>query len=346
MKNKKLYFLCPTNKFVTGGVKQIYKMVQILNENGFNAVLLLKKNKKEKWFDANVPIEVSPYLFKRIKYSYKEKNINLWQKLVLNFLKMRSTRINNDSILVFPEIYGSRIQEIEPQIKKVIFNQNCYYTFNQFNLEEIEKNNPYKSEKINDVIVASRDAEQYLKYSFPHLKIHKLTIGINEKVFNLGKDKKKQIVFMPRKLGEDVLQVLSIFKSREKNKDWNFVAIDGKTEMEVAKIFKESVIFLSFNHKEGFGLPPVEAMACGCYVIGYQGQAGKEYFNEEFSTSVPDGNIISFCEEIEKTLETYNYDKEIIINKGKLASEFVLKKYSLENEKSSTINIWTEILFK
>ena len=37
--------------------------------------------------------------------------------------------------------------------------------------------------------------------------------------------------------------------------------IENKTEKEVADIMKESAVFLSFNHKEGFGLPPAEAMS-------------------------------------------------------------------------------------
>ena len=38
------------------------------------------------------------------------------------------------------------------------------------------------------------------------------------------------------------------------------------------------MIFLSFGHPEGFGLPLAEAAACGCYLIGYSGLGGREIF--------------------------------------------------------------------
>ena len=65
--NNKIYFVCPTNKSISGGIKQIYRQVEVLNKNGFNAVVLLKNHIKEKWFESNVPIESNPYLFKKIK---------------------------------------------------------------------------------------------------------------------------------------------------------------------------------------------------------------------------------------------------------------------------------------
>jgi glycosyltransferase involved in cell wall biosynthesis len=37
------------------------------------------------------------------------------------------------------------------------------------------------------------------------------------------------------------------------------------------------VKFLSLSHKESFGLPPLEAMACGCRVAGFHSEGGREY---------------------------------------------------------------------
>ena len=44
-----------------------------------------------------------------------------------------------------------------------------------------------------------------------------------------------------------------------------------------------ATIFLTFSNQEGFGLPPVEAMACGCLVVGYHGHGGKEFLKPEWS---------------------------------------------------------------
>ena len=107
---------------------------------------------------------------------------------------------------------------------------------------------------------------------------------------------------------------------------------------------KESILFLSFNHREGFGLPPAEAMACGCYVIGYHGQGGKEYFKHDFSSVIEDGNIIEYVKKIEEITMVYEKNPNLILEKGRQASEFILSNYSIEKEEESTINIWNNIL--
>ncbi|WP_295231271.1 glycosyltransferase [uncultured Chryseobacterium sp.] len=341
----KLYFICPNNKFASGGVKQIYRQVQILNSNGFNAYILHKKiGKRDKWFNIHVPILYSPNLFKQIKYLYKGKKINFIRKIILDFLKVRSTDIDQNSILIFPEIYGPEIYKIEPKISKVIFNQNCYYTFNYFSIYNDYSLNIYNHPKTLATIVASDDAHRYMEYSFPELKIYKMRLGINSLIFNYYHDKERQICFMPRKLSDDVNQVINILQQRDMLKNWNLISIDNKTEAEVADIMKKSTLFLSFNHKEGFGLPPVEAMACGCYVIGYTGQGGKEYFKKDFSMPVEDGNIIEFVQKVEEAIKTYDVNPEKILQKGQLASEFILENYNLEHEEQDTVSIWKNIV--
>jgi len=340
----KIYFICPNNDHATGGVKQIYRQVETLNKNGFKAYILHKKiGKKDSWFKIDVPIVYSPLIFKQLKYLYLNKKINLWKKFELWFLKKKSFKIDDNSILVFPEVYGPKIHEILPQVNKVIFNQNCYYTFNYYSSSDSYPITPYNHPKTLATIVASEDAEKYLTYTFPDSTIYKMRLGINSEIFYFSENKEKQICFMPRKLGDDVNQVINILKQRNSLKDWKLISIDNKTENEVAESFRKSIFFLSFNYKEGFGLPPVEAMSCGCYVIGYRGQAGKEYFKTEFSSPVEDGNIIEFVEKIEAAITCYEESAEEISKKAKSASDFILKNYSMQNENNDTLHIWKKI---
>lgn len=341
----KIYFVCPNNTFASGGVKQIYRQVEILNKNGFDAYILHKKiGKKDSWFNIDVPIVYSPYLFKKLKYSYKNKKLNFFKKTALFFLQQRSKKIEKEAILVFPEIYGPKIHHIEPDVAKVIFNQNCYYTFNYFSIYENYKITPYNHPNTLATIVASEDALTYMRLAFPQSDILKMRLGVNHHVFNYSENKEKQICFMPRKLSDDVTQVISILKQRGSLNGWNLVPIDNKTEQEVADIMKKSTFFLCFNHKEGFGLPPVEAMACGCYVIGYRGQGGKEYFKREISSQVEDGNIIEFVTKIEDAIKVYEENPNEILQKGKNASSFILGNYSLQNEEQDTIALWKKIM--
>ncbi|KMQ71050.1 glycosyltransferase [Chryseobacterium koreense] len=336
--NHRIYFICPTNKSVTGGVKQIYKQVEILRRNGFDAVLLLKKKGKESWFESNVVIESNPYIFKKIKYSYQNKKISFWHKILLRILRLRSKPLQKDSILVFPEIYGPRICHIEPLHKKVIFNQNCYYTFEHYQMNEDLSRIPYKG--IMATICVSADSEKYLKTAFPETPVFRIHLGIDEKIFEFSSAKKKQIAFMPRKLSQDAVQIINILRNRKNIEGWDFVAIDNKTEREVANILKESAIFLSFNHQEGFGLPPAEAMSCGCYVIGYRGQAGTEYFKDEFSTAISEGNIIDFVKSVEEIAGEF----QTFQDKGIIASQFIKSHYNLQIEETDILRTWKSVL--
>ncbi len=46
---------------------------------------------------------------------------------------------------------------------------------------------------------------------------------------------------------------------------------------KVAEELKKSNIFLNIGYPEGFPFPPLEAMACGCIVVGYTGGGGNEF---------------------------------------------------------------------
>lgn len=338
MKNtRKIYFLCPVNKKPAGGVKQIYRMVDALNKNGYEAYVVHKKKHREKWFSNDTQIKVNPFIFKKIKFFDSRKN-GFLHKILLSFFKSFSFKINPEDIIVFPEIMGAHFDKVFDN-QFVIFNQNCYYTFDHYKNTD---SSPYLSAKNLATIVVSDDSKQYLENVFPSMAIHRINLGINQSIFNDSDAKKKQICYMPRKLENDVHQVLQILKYRGHLKDWNFVAIDNKNESEVAQIFRESAIFLSFNHREGFGLPPVEAMACGCHVIGYTGEAGKEYFKEEFSKAIEAGNILQFAQTIEKAAQEFTSSLE----KGKSAHKYVFENYSFEKEEESILSTWNEIFKK
>jgi glycosyltransferase involved in cell wall biosynthesis len=168
--------------------------------------------------------------------------------------------------------------------------------------------------------------------------------GIDSKVFSYSPTKKKQIAFMPRKLNEDVVQVINLLNSRNKLKDWTYKVIDKMNENEVADVLKESALFLSFNHKEGFGMPPAEAMACGCVIVGYPGKGGKEFFKNEFCYPIEDRDVVSFAKTLESVMLEYDNNNQLFVEKGKKASDFILSEYSMDMEVKTIVDCWNSIL--
>ena len=336
--SKKIYFVCPDKKVPVGGVKQLYRQVEILKKNGFEAFIVHRKHGfRAKWFLNDVAIVYKPYIFHRID---KNRKTSFYYKVKYFFkgFLINCKEVESNSIIVFPETLAVHI---EPDLfiqQKVIFNQNCYYTFHEYNAE---KNNYhiYTDKNTLATIVVSNDSKNYLNYKFNDIKINRIRLGINS-LFQFDDQKKKQIAFMPRKLSQDLVQIIQLLKDKKSLQDWKWIEIDNKTEYEVASILKESALFLSTNHIEGFGLPPAEAMACGCYVIGYTGNSGREYFDNQYSSIIESGDVLAFSREIEKIVDCYNENPSEILGKGKLASDFIQHNYNLDIEEQEILRTW------
>jgi len=306
----KLYFICPYESRPVGGIKQIYRQVDILNKAGLEAfVVHPNEGDRCEWFQNETKIIYNSKIFDEL---HQRKSKSLKKR----FKKIFSNADLSEGILVIPEIFGANISKISYDNNFVIFNQNCFYTFNGFSLFKEVNEYPYNSKKHLGTIVVSANS----------------------------KDKKLRVAYMPRKLEEDVNQVIQILKARNSIGNWEFTPIDNKSEEEVALILKESAIFLSFNHREGFGLPPLEALACGCVVIGYTGQGGKEYFENTFSYAIENGDIFNFVKKIEEVADTYIENENSILEKCNNNYLFVKENYNFKKEEETILNFWRKLI--
>ena len=346
----KIFFVCPDHQKPAGGIKQIYRQVEVLNHNHIKAYVLHgKKPFKIKWFKNNVPVlwdhRVSDLNKKKTRQKSKVilSSIIKLPKIIINSPKSK-VQFSNDDIIVLPEYYGKDLDNAFSSQSIVIYNQNCYYTFRGYDIKESKGDSIYHQNRLKAVIVASEDALGYLNLFLKNKPLHRIKYGIDHKIFSYSSDKKKQIAFMPRKLKEDALQILNIIYQNQGMKNWDLVPIEGLNEQEVAEVLRDSAIFLSFNHREGFGMPPAEAMSCGCIVVGYSGQGGNEYFKEEFTYKVPQRNIIVFVNTLEEVIHNFNSNFEKMIIKGKKASDYIQKHYSMEKEESTILYTWRNIM--
>lgn len=283
-----------------------YRQVDILSRSGYPAYALhLKENFRYTWFENSTPLAYLP-----------------------------SIDLKADDVLVVPETCGDSVIRELPVPRKVIFNQNAYYTF----LAGSDLRQTAEA-----ILCVSEDNRRYLQYAFPQQRIIRLHLSVDPKVFYPGEKKIRQIAFMPRKHSQHSDQVLGILKQRGALNHYQVAAIDACSEKEVARQLRESNIFLSFGFPEGFPLPPAEAMCSGALVIGYHGGGGTEYFRPEFSYPIPINDIIAFAEATELAIATWDTNPEIIQAKTRAAAEFMATEYSPEREKNDVLAAWSEI---
>lgn len=326
MNSSTIYVLSPENNRPSGGIKILYRHVDVLQRNGFSAAILHQQpGFRCTWFANDTRVVYLP-----------------------------EAHLTERDFLMIPEIYGpkmyslNQLPQIGPRVKKVIFNQNSYYTFLGYPINSVLKPDfitPYtKLDEFIATIVVSEDSKRYLEYAFPQMPVYRIRNAINTEVFSRQTSKKKQICFMPRKHTEDALQVLAILQQRGALNDFSVIPIDNMNEREVAAVMRDSLVFLSFGYPEGCPLPPAEAMACGCIVVGYHGQGGQEYFHKEFCYPVAINDIVGFASSVETILGIWRRDPASIEAMASLAAQYVRQNYSAEREEHDIVGCWKNIL--
>jgi hypothetical protein len=285
-----VYYLVPHLPEPTGGVKVMYQHVDLLNDMGIAAAVLHEpEGFRASWFGNQTPI-----------------------------VSAGTIRLRANDILVLPECYAPGLGRLPGEVRKFIFNQAAYHTF------DLVEGDPYASvPNLLGLLTPSRDSADLLRFTFPGLPVFGTRPIINNKVFHRGPQPLRRLAFMPERRSAERHQLLHMVRAR--GVDWQLAPISGRPELGVAQIMRESAIFLSFSEREGFGLPPAEAMACGCYVIGYDGGGGREFFDPAYSAPVTDQ--LGFAKAI---VEAASRPLDELAALGAKASEHVLGTYTLD----------------
>ena len=226
----------------------------------------------------------------------------------------------------------------------IIFNQNCYSTFHHgYTIEDRSLVSPYSLPSLHGVFVVSDDSRDYMSCAFPSVPTYKVPCTVDPALFKYSGNKKNVIAVMPRKNSGDAIQVINILKFRGALEGFEIAVIEKMSEQEVARQLSEAMFFFSFGDPEGFGLPPAEAMSCGCVVVGYHGRGGREFFLEDFSFPVEKGDIVHYVHVAEKVLGMARSNPESLIAMGKQASEYIQKTYSREAQAMALRQAWSRI---
>ena len=310
-----VYFLTPDFDVPCGGILVIYRHVDLLNAAGIRAFVLHQRRKfRCTWFANDTQV-----------------------------IDVTTARVGPEDLLVVTESDVSLVCEKSLGARHVVFNQSISLTWRR---DAVRVARHYtESTDLAGVVTVSDYCLDLLSYAFEGVAIHRVHLGIDSSLFHPGDfPRDRRIAYMPRKGGKEAENLLHLLRGRGVLNDWEIVPLDGLTHAEVAKQLRTTKIFLSFSYQEGFGLPSVEAMACGNYVVGYHGFGGREFFLSEFSAPIKTGDILSFACAVEDAIVRERSDSSWCLNRGREASAFVLANYSLERECNEVVNIYSKLM--
>lgn len=340
-----IYFLTPDYNFPSGGVRVIYRHVDILNAHGIEAYVLHRTwGHRCTWFENDTPVVYWDQTYQRRAYFKIRKYLQPDRRREIFLRAGKSSYIGPDDFLVLPEIYGPELAEMGPGVPKVILNQNSYLSFQGYPLDGRPVQSPYGHPDVKGVQINSEDGLEYLNFVFPGLKVRRFHLAIDPAMFSCEPRKKRWICYTARKNELVVRQVVNILKVHNALKGFELVPFSGLPQAEVAKLMRESALFLSFGQYEGFGLPPAEAMACGCIVIGYHAGGGREFMQPEFSYPISYGEVIEYARTIEQVIQEYDANPARFAAMGKAASDYILSTYTPEREARDIVGFWRDML--
>ena len=326
------FLLRPDISRPIGGVKQIHRLAESISRTGRSAIVIQDdKAFHPGWFTSSVET-----------ISFKD-----WTNLC------RKGFDKSSNCLIVPETFASCISSYSKIIPIVIFNQNGSYSFGLPSSKSTFKPSAlislYRSELVRHFICVSEYDQSLLSGPFgvPVDRISLIRNGIECHDFSRNISKSKVISYMPRKNVFDANVVTALLKQQSWLTDWKIIPIKNFTHEQVLSTLSSSFLFLSFGHPEGFGLPVAEALASGCFVVGYSGLGGRELFNlvskYNVAFDIPLGDWVSYVSSVQQIINSIKHDPLSITTRLGHSSRLIRKNYSLDAMFLSVVKALDEI---
>lgn len=307
-----VYYLVPDVATPHGGVRMAYRHVDCLNALGQPAAVLHETpGLRATWFPNSTRV-----------------------------VDTRSLRFGADDLLVVPEVYAPSMHSIDPEARVLVFNQGAYLTFDALDPDRSPVGSPYGAiPRLEGIMTVSQDSADLLSMSFPDVTVDIARPVVDGSVFHPGDDRERDrtFAFVLTRRGRERNQVLHMLRAR--GLGWQPVPLSGLSEPEVAQTLRRTAVFMSLSDRDGFGLPPAEAMASGCYVVGYTGGGGEEFFDPDHCSPVR--STAELVRELERAMTSPPAE---LAAAGARASAAILGRYHVEGLRQDLERIFTPLV--
>ena len=232
-------------------------------------------------------------------------------------------------VLVMPETGGSKWSFLSEGHPVVILCQGMDFIFSNSDFLRDEPGAYPGWPQATAALAVSDAIHTFLQRACdPGFPLHIVPVQIED--WFQPRDKERRIALMPRRRREDLLGAVQLLRRSGRLGEWEIVLIDGMTQDEVAHELGRSAIFLFGAEREGVGLPGAEAMASGCYVVGFTGDGAKEYMLPEHSSVIADSDVVGMCDRTLEAMDWFDHAPEEFDRRSSLGRAWVRSRHNPE----------------
>ncbi|KQO00974.1 MULTISPECIES: glycosyltransferase [unclassified Arthrobacter] len=258
----------------SGGVHVMTQHVRLLREGGHEAWLWLPDpDDRTDWIPDGVPM-----------------------------LFGATTAIGADDLLVLPETPTVQGRDPAPGARKVIFNQNHFYTFAAGTPgKEFPGWSPAPA-----VWVVSEESRDVLAAALPGLPVSHVPNPVDGELFAPSASEQLRVCWFPKKRPREASLLKRLLAGDPRLSGVDLVELVQAPRAEVAATLASSAVFVALGHTESFGLPVAEALAAGCLVVGYDGGGGHELFEAPGAWRIPDQRPLLLRDRVAALMQELN----------------------------------------
>ena len=310
-----IWFMAPDLPEASGGTKILYRIVEELESAGYPARV---------WHGTS-----------GLTYSSFESTAKVRYGLTLD--------LHPGDVLVMHEVGGPHWSFLAGASPVVMLCQGWSFVFQDIAVDD-RLNAGYPGwPRVTDVLATSRYVERTVRaMSGPGLPVHRVPVVVEPATFQPG-PKRRTVAFMPRRRRLEITAALQILRRRGQLAGWTFEPIDGLTERQVGRRLGEAAIFVSGAEREGFGLPAAEAMAAGCYVVGFTGDGGAEFMDPSVCTVVHDSDVLSLADGIAAAADLFDNDRASYDATVRGAEVRIVETYNRTQMRSALVQAFDQI---
>ncbi len=232
-------------------------------------------------------------------------------------------------VLVMPETGGSKWSFLSAGNPVVILCQGMDFVFANSDFLTEEPGDYPGWPNATAALPVSDAIETFLrKACAPGFPLYPVPVQIEDWFRPRGKE--KRIALMPRRRREDLLGAVQLVRRSGQLRGWEIVLIDGMTQQQVAEELGRAAIFLFGAEREGVGLPGAEAMASGCYVVGFTGDGAKEYMLPEHASVIADSDVVDMCDRTLEAMDWFENSRESFDARADAGRAWVRSRHSAE----------------